>query len=514
MISAAQIPREVSSVPLTRQTILALLLCAGSVTPLAAQPRTRAKSAQPPAESKSPADQAAEQATKLFEAGQDAHQAGKFEEAVRLYGEALAKDSTLWQAEFQRASAYLSLNKTDDARASVKRTLELLGQFAASPELGKITARAHLLGGEIELAANKLTEAEAAFRRALAAQPPAGNEAAQAHAGLAQVMLENGKPAEAITEAKAAIAAGDSRALVYSVLGEAQFRGKLYDDALVSFGEALKREPENAVVLRFRAETHVARNDLPNAAKDFRASLAAEKSTPTAFRLASLLRVAKQYDEAAELYQQVIAAEPENGEARAALASLMIESGKSADAVAELESLVKADPGRAALRANLAELYLPKQPDKALEQYAEAAKLEPQNAQYQVGVASALVKLRRFDEAVTLLRPLLTQPLRGDLAYAAHANLATALFEKDDYANAAREYIWLLDRQTDQQRAAVTLYFLGICLDRLGDFEQALKAYTEFLKLAGPGQQLEIDKVKLRLPPLRRQIEKGQGKKK
>lgn len=496
--------------PLTRQITLALLLCVGSVTPLAAQPRTRAKSAQPPAASKSPADQAAEQATSLFEAGQDAHQAGKFEEAVRLYGEALAKDSTLWQAEFQRASAHLSLNQLDDARASVKRTLELLGQFAASPELGKITARAHLLGGEVELAANKLIEAEAAFRRALAAQP----DSAQAHAGLAQVMLESSKPTDAITEAKAAIAAGDSRALVYSVLGEAQFRGKLYDDALVSFTEALRREPGNAVVLRFRAETHVAKNDLPSAARDFRASLAAEKSTPTAFRLASLLRVAKQYDEAAKLYQEVVAAEPENAEARAALASLMIESGKSADAVAELESLVKADPRRAALRANLAELYLPKQPDKALEQYAEAAKLEPQNAQYQVGVASALVKLRRFDEAITLLRQLLAQPLRGDLAYAAHANLATALFEKDDYANAAREYVWLLDRQTDQQRAAVTLYFLGICLDRLGDFEQALKAYTEFLKLAGPGQQLEIDKVKLRLPPLRRQIEKGQGKKK
>jgi tetratricopeptide (TPR) repeat protein len=328
------------------------------------------------------------------------------------------------------------------------------------------------------------------------------------------VLLENNKPTEAVNEAKAALAAGDDRALTYTVLGEAQFRAKQYDDALQSFGEAIKREPGNAAVLRFRAETHAAKNDLASAANDFRASLAAEKSTATMLRLASLLRVAKQYDEAARLYQQVLEAEPSNAEARAALAAVKIESGQAADAVAELEALVKADPQRAVLRANLAELYLAKQPEKALEQYAEAAKLEADNPAHKIGVASALVKLRRFDEAIATLRPLVAGPLRDDLAYAAHANLATALFEKDDYANAAREYVWLLNRQTDQRRAAVTLYFLGICFDRLGDFEQALKAYNEFLKLATPAEQLEVDKVKLRLPPLQRQIEQGKGKKK
>ena len=97
-------------------------------------------------------------------------------------------------------------------------------------------------------------------------------------------------------------------------------------------------------------------------------------------------------------------------------------------------------------------------------------------------------------------------------AYFAHTNLATALFELQDYANAAREYLWILDQQKDQKRAAITLYFLGICFDKLGDYERALKAYERFVELAPADHQLEIDKVKLRLPSLKQQIKAGKSK--
>src|SRR5205823_12518655 len=124
------------------------------------------------------------------------------------------------------------------------------------------------------------------------------------------------------------------------------------------------------------------------------------------------------------------------------------------------------------------------------------------------------VKLRRFEEAVGVLKQVLEQEPKDDLAYFAHTNLATALFELQDYASAAREYVWILERQRDQKRAAITLYFLGICFDKLGDYEQALKAYQQFLGLASADNQLEIDKVKLRLPSLERQIREGKGKRK
>jgi tetratricopeptide (TPR) repeat protein len=195
----------------------------------------------------------------------------------------------------------------------------------------------------------------------------------------------------------------------------------------------------------------------------------------------------------------------------------MIESGKGAEAVAQLESLIKAEPNRADLRAQLAELYLPSQPEKALEQYLAAAKIEPSQTAHQVGVAASLLKLGRFQEAAGVSRQALAQNPKEDVAYFARTNLATALFKLNDFQNAAGEYVRILDYQRkrgDRKRTAITLYFLGICFDKLGDYEQALKAYEQFMALASADNQLEIDKVNLRLPSLRRQIKEGKGNRK
>ncbi|HEX3184912.1 MAG TPA: hypothetical protein VHQ94_08940, partial [Pyrinomonadaceae bacterium] len=51
--------------------------------------------------------------------------------------------------------------------------------------------------------------------------------------------------------------------------------------------------------------------------------------------------------------------------------------------------------------------------------------------------------------------------------------------------------------------------------DYLGEYPEALAAYEKFLAAAdAKTNQLEIDKVKLRLPSLRRQIQLGEGAKK
>ena len=58
----------------------------------------------------------------------------------------------------------------------------------------------------------------------------------------------------------------------------------------------------------------------------------------------------------------------------------------------------------------------------------------------------------------------------------------------------------------------VTHYFIATTHDYLGEYEQALAAYELFLAGADPKtNQLEIEKVNLRLPSLRRQIQLGQG---
>ncbi len=503
----------------TLKSVLIFFLICGVASLAGAQPQRRPKPApkKPAAadasrdkDTEADAQQDAQKAAALFDEGQTAHQAGKLEEAVRLYGEAIERDPSLWQAEFQRGAAYLSLNRLPEARDSIKHVLEQLAEFPDSPELRAMSAKAQITLGEILLAGNNPSEAEPAFRRALELQPEAG----RAHAGLARVFFAAGKFNEAAGEARAAVRAGDDRATSHALLGAALVSLRKYDEALASLDEALKREPQNAVALRYHAEVFVARKDLPRAAADLQASLNADKNTVTMLRLAEVYAQAGKSDEAVRLARQVLEIEPSNNAARNLIAAATVESSDAREAIAQLEAMLKAEPNRADVRAQLAEKYLPAQPDKALEQYAAAAKLEPDNLNHQIGVGSALVKLRRFQEAAELLRRVLGQNPKPELAYFAHTNLATALFELDDYPNAAREYLWILNHQTDQKKAAVTLFLLGICFDKLGDFEQALKAYEQFLKIAPPENQLEIDKVKLRLEPLKRQLEKSRGKRK
>jgi tetratricopeptide (TPR) repeat protein len=492
---------------------IAVCLAVSSTT---AQAQRRGKT---PAKTAEAEDQARrEKAAELYEAGQNAHQQGDLEKAAGLYGEALEQDPSLWQAQFQRGAAYFSLNRLPEAKAAIVETLRLLSEFGDAPEARAPLSRAQILMGEITLAGNDPVEAEKSFRRALELNP----QAARARAGLAEILLRDGRYDEAVAESKAAIEAGDDSSSIHGLLGEALTLSGKFDEAMMSLSEALKREPKNAIALRRRAETHLARNDLKAAIEDLRGAVEVEPDLPTRLRLAGALAEAKRYEEAIPIYQRVLRDEPSNNEARTALAAVMIESGKGAEAIAQLESLVKAEPNRADLRAQLAELYLQQGPsgngvEKALEQYLAAAKIEPSQPTHQIGAAASLVKLGRFQEAAGAARHALAQNPKEDVAVFARTNLATALFKLDDFQNALGEYIRIFDYQRkrgDRKRTALTLYFLGICFDKLGDYEQALKAYEQFMVLASAENKLEIDKVNLRLPSLRNQIKDGKGKRK
>jgi tetratricopeptide (TPR) repeat protein len=93
--------------------------------------------------------------------------------------------------------------------------------------------------------------------------------------------------------------------------------------------------------------------------------------------------------------------------------------------------------------------------------------------------------------------------------YPAHANLATALYELKLYTDALPEYEWLVAAKPD---VIVAYYFIATAHDYLGEYPEALASYEKFLSAADyKTNQLEIEKVKLRLPTLRRQIQLKEG---
>jgi tetratricopeptide (TPR) repeat protein len=119
-----------------------------------------------------------------------------------------------------------------------------------------------------------------------------------------------------------------------------------------------------------------------------------------------------------------------------------------------------------------------------------------------------LIQSRRFSEAEPILKRVITA---NPDDYTAHANLALALYEMKRFAEALPEYEWLAKAKPD---IAATYFFIATAHDNLGEYQQALDAYQQFLSHAdATNNKLEIEKVNLRLPPLRAQIQRGEGPK-
>ncbi|MDQ1522345.1 MAG: hypothetical protein QOE47_269 [Pyrinomonadaceae bacterium] len=247
-----------------------------------------------------------------------------------------------------------------------------------------------------------------------------------------------------------------------------------------------------------------------------RATAAANATAPVWVERARIERTAGDKTAAAESVARALELDPGNVAAIEERMELAADTDDYERAIADVETALKAAPDSAQLRARLAnfhalagEKYRTTEPDKSLTHYRRAAELAPTSINYATGYASALVQARRSAEAVPLLRRILASAPDD---YAAHANLATALDALKQYPDALVEYRWLNRARPD---LPVTYFLLARAYDLTGEFELALAAYETFLAKADAAQNnLEMEKVNLRLPNLRKQIKLGQGVKK
>lgn len=230
---------------------------------------------------------------------------------------------------------------------------------------------------------------------------------------------------------------------------------------------------------------------------------------------ARIERLAGDKTAAAASIERALQLEPNNVPAIEERTELAADTDDYERAIKDVEASLSAAPGSEQLRARLAsynalagEKYRTTDPEKSLAHFRRAAELAPTSIDYATGYAAALVQARRFQEAAALLRRIIQSAPDN---YAAHANLATALDGLKQYPEALVEYQWL---NRARPELPVTYFLLARAYDLTGEYELALTAYETFLAKADPAQNnLEMEKVNLRLPNLRRQIKNGQGAK-
>jgi tetratricopeptide (TPR) repeat protein len=435
---------------------------------------------------------------KLFERGQDAHARNDYKTAIEFYDAAIRLKPEFPEAEFQRALALLFSNQKDDALKGFNRAVEL------RPDWSFAYAR---FGSQLAAYFNDDHNAEPILRRAIELDP----ENQEALIALADMRARAGDSHEALRLVKIATSAKGATASTWRKRAIIEAGSGDRTAAMASLDRALTLDPNDLGATDQRAKLLLEVGDKVRALRDIQVLEKAGHGSDLAgaFELAQLYDRAGRRDEAIRILDALSEKDRKIAEVVALRAELAGGDGSSPEERAALELMLESDPKNAALLAKLGAAYRRVDPGKSLDYYYRSLLIEPANAKYAVGYAAALNQARRFPEAVPILRAVIA---RNPTEYLAHANLALALFELKDFRSAISEYEWIAGARPE---VAPTYFFLAVAHDNLQEYPEALDAYEKFLARAdATTNKLEIDKVNLRLPILRDQIKRGQGKRK
>jgi tetratricopeptide (TPR) repeat protein len=435
---------------------------------------------------------------KLFELGQDAHAKSDYKKAIELYDAAIKLKPEFPEAEFQRALALLFTNQKDEAIEGFNRAMELRPDWAfAYARFGSLLSSYY----------NDDRHGEPMLRRAL--ELDANN--IEALIALADLRARAHDLNEALALSKRATASPNATSSTWRKRSFIELSAGDKPAALASVTQALTVDANDLGARYDRAKLRLDLNDMAGAYEDLRALEKAGHGSNVAgaFELAQFYERAGKREDALRILDSLNQQDQKRPEMIALRAEIAGGDGSTAEERAALEQLLEHDPTNASLLARLGTAYRRIDPDKSSDYFYRALKVDPKNTNYAIGYASALVQARRFPDAINILRQILA---KSPDEYLAHTNLALALYELKDFGGAIAEYEWIANKRPE---LAATYFFLAVAHDNLQEYEDALDAYQKFLTRADQAaNKLEIEKVNLRLPILRDQIKRGQGKRK
>jgi tetratricopeptide (TPR) repeat protein len=441
----------------------------------------------------SPGADSKQQAASLFEQGQSAQEKGNLNTAIRLYTRAVSADPSLYQAYYQRAVALLGLEQTDDAQSDLKKTIQIEPGFA----------RAHRALGLLLLDRGFTADARIELAKAVELDPKLKG----VRVYYASSLIKSGDPTAAIEQLHQAIEQGEADAIAYALLGLAEERAGKKTEAMADYSHAIQMNPNQVTAREGRARLNELNGELPKAIEDYTEAYKTAPSLDTAVRLARLYLGSGQQQAAIGIYRDLVRERPDDLNLRVDLLRLMAENGQAEEARRQVAALVHAQPKNARLLLLAGDILSKDDPSTAAGYYATACEVDPANNDARVRLGAALVRSKQFDESLPVLQKAIELDLEN---FQAHSNLATALFELKQYAPAAQQFLWLVNRKPG---LAVAYYFLAISVDKLSDCPDALRAYQEFVKLADPvANKTEVEDARIRIDLLEKLVKHGSCK--
>jgi tetratricopeptide (TPR) repeat protein len=183
------------------------------------------------------------------------------------------------------------------------------------------------------------------------------------------------------------------------------------------------------------------------------------------------------FEEALEVWQQLVELEPDNSAARISLGNAYYKTGKDDMAIRVLEDVIQSDPGAMKALHSLATIHIERgRAREALEVAERAVRADPEDGWSYYDRGMALELMGRSAEAGDAYRRAVE--LAPDLAEA-HANLAqiyAASGRPEQAMDHAGRAVELAGEQPQM------LYVLGVALGASGEEQQALETYYRVIE--------------------------------
>jgi len=421
-----------------------------------------------------------------------------------------------------RASIYLHSLGENGASSSEATLHKAIEQFEAVTRLDPKDVDSFIALGRLYRLTNQNAKAEETFKKALGADP--GSKASLSY--LAQLYLDQGQYSDAIDTLEK-IPASDRDPATLVMLGQAYMDSRDYGQAVAAYQQALAQDPDNQELERYYAEALMASGKTQDARAQLQKILKADPNDgATLLRLGHLDRIEGQFDQARQELEKARTILRDNPEAIYELVLLEEAVGNDDKAISLIQGLLKQTEkaggqytvneasNRAAFLERLGSIYraqekydqalgvfrqivalgppqvahgealvietlrLEHQPDQAMKEAEAAVAQYPKDRQLLMLRATLLGDRGRVDEALAILKGLLTGGPSDFEVLLATAELNSQAKRFPEAQAAVEKALSLSTKVEDQENAR---FLLGSIYERQKRYDLAEAEFKKVL---------------------------------